>query len=212
MNIDTWLQLVGICFLGAISPGPSLALVVGNTVAGGRTYGVVTSLGHAAGIGLWAFLTAVGIAGVMVDKSSILFTLQLSGACLLIFIGIRTIIAGDSLSVQKKSTSSIRSVILFRGAGEGFLMSLINPKVALFFLAIFSHLIHQDSGWTETGLMGITAALIDACWYVAVAFMLARTNLIKVLLSRETTVRRICGSLLVLIALYFLGVMISGLL
>jgi len=52
MDITSWFQLVVICFLGAVSPGPSLALVIGNTIVGGRIYGVVTSLGHATGIGL----------------------------------------------------------------------------------------------------------------------------------------------------------------
>ena len=68
MNIESWFQLVAICFLGAVSPGPSLALIVANTLAGGRAYGVVTSLGHGAGIGIWAFLTALGISGVIVDS------------------------------------------------------------------------------------------------------------------------------------------------
>ena len=87
-----------------------------------------------------------------------------------------------------------------------------NPKVALFFLAIFSHLIDSDSSWLETGLMGIAAAAIDACWYVSVALMLAGTGLMNALRSSETTIRRISGGLLILIALYFFAVTIRGLL
>ncbi len=212
MDIGSWFQLVVICFLGAISPGPSLALVAGNTIVGGRTYGVVTSLGHAAGIGLWAFLTAVGIAGVLVDQSGILLALRLSGAVLIAYIGFRTIMVGDGLTVQQKDERSTGSRLLLRGTGEGFLISLLNPKIALFFLAIFSHLVDPDSGLLETGLMGITAASIDACWYVSVALMLTGTRLINALRSSDTTLRRISGGFLILIALYFLGVMIRGLL
>ena len=51
MDTASWVQLAVVCFLGAISPGPSLVLVISNTMAGGRTYGVATSLGHATGIG-----------------------------------------------------------------------------------------------------------------------------------------------------------------
>ncbi len=212
MDIGSWFQLVVICFLGAISPGPSLALIAGNTIVGGRTYGVVTSLGHAAGIGLWAFLTAVGIAGVLVDQSGILLALRLSGAVLIAYIGFRTIMVGDGLTVQQKDERSTGSRLLLRGTGEGFLISLLNPKIALFFLAIFSHLVDPDSGLLETGLMGITAASIDACWYVSVALMLTGTRLINALRSSDTTLRRISGGFLILIALYFLGVMIRGLL
>ena len=212
MDIGSWFQLVVICFLGAISPGPSLALVAGNTIVGGRTYGIATSLGHAAGIGLWAFLTAMGIAEVLVDQSSILLALRTSGAFLIAYIGFRTIMVGDGLPVQQKDERSIGSTLLLRGTGEGFLISLLNPKVALFFLAIFSHLVDSDSSWLETGLMGIAAAAIDACWYVSVALMLAGTGLMNALRSSETAIRRISGGLLILIALYFFAVTIRGLL
>jgi len=212
MDITSWFQLAVICFLGAISPGPSLALVISNTIAGGRIYGVVTGLGHATGIGWWALLTAVGVAEVMVDKSGILLALQSSGACLLAYIGFRTMIARDSLSVQRADARPTSSGMLLKGAGEGFLISLFNPKIALFFLAIFSHLVHSDSSWIETGLMGITAAVIDACWYVSVALMLTGTNLIKVFRDRETVIQRVSGTVLILIAVYLLVVMLRGLL
>ena len=212
MNVESWIQLVAICSLGAISPGPSLALVVANTVAGGRTYGVVTSLGHGAGIGIWAFLTAVGIAGVLVDKSGILLALQLTGACLLAYIGFRTIMAGNGESIQQNDTRSTGSVTLLRGASEGFLISLLNPKIALFFLAIFSHIVQPDSGLTETGLMGITAALIDACWYVFVALLLTGSNIGRIFQNRAKIVSMISGGFLILIALYLLFEMIQRLL
>ena len=162
MDMTSWFQLVVICFLGAISPGPSLALVIGNTLAGGRIYGVVTSLGHATGIGWWALLTAVGVAEVMVDKPGILLALQSSGACLLGYIGFRTMVAKNGLSAHSIGIQPTRSVVLIKGATEGFLVSLLNPKVAVFFLAIFSHFAHSVNGWNEIGLMGAMAALIDA--------------------------------------------------
>ena len=212
MDMTFWFQLVVICFLGAISPGPSLALVMGNTLAGGRIYGVVTSLGHATGIGWWALLTAVGVAEVMVDKSGILLALRSSGACLLGYIGFRTMIARDDLSVLQIDAPATDPGMLLKGTGEGLLTSLLNPKIALFFLVIFGHLVPSDSSWTETGLMGITAAVIDASWYVSVAFMLTGTSLIKVFRGRETAIRMVSGMILILIALYLLSEMLRALL
>ena len=66
MSIDVWFQLVIICLLGAMSPGPSLVLVVNNTFVGGKTYGIITSLAHGLGIGIWAFLTAIGVSGLLI--------------------------------------------------------------------------------------------------------------------------------------------------
>ncbi len=211
MDMTSWFQLIIICLLGAISPGPSLALVINNTLAGGRIYGVVTSLGHAVGIGWWALLTSVGVAEVMVDMSGVLLALQSLGACLLGYIGFRTLIAKDDLSVLQTYGHPTSSIMLFKGAGEGFLISLLNPKIALFFLAIFSHLVRPDSDWTEAGLMGITATLIDASWYISVALVLTGTSLIKAFRGKETTIRMVSGVSLILIALYLLGVTLQGL-
>ena len=209
MDITSWFQIIAVCFLGAISPGPSLALVIGNTIAGGRIYGVATSLGHAIGIGCWAFLTAVGIAEVIVGKTSISLVLQFSGACLLAYLGFRTVTAKNRVPAQKLSPQLTHSRTLFRGFGEGFLISLLNPKIAVFFLAIFSHIINTPTSWAEPVLIGITAAGIDAFWYVAVAIVLTGTWMIGI---RETNISRISGIVLILVALYLLSVMFRGLL
>ena len=202
--VDTisWLQLAAICFLGAISPGPSLALIIGNTLTGGRLYGIVTSVGHAAGIGWWAILTAIGVAEVIVDKSNISLAIQTLGACLLVYIGFRTMVAKNGLSAHSIDIQPTRSVALIKGATEGFLVSLLNPKVAVFFLAIFSHFAHSVNGWNEIGLMGAMAALIDAFWYISLAIMLTGRRLIRVLQDREFVIHRISGGLLIVIAFY----------
>ena len=208
MDISSWIQLAVVCFLGAISPGPSLALVVGNTLARGRVYGVATGLGHATGIGWWAFLTAIGMAEFMVDRSGILLGVQALGACLLAYIGFRTMVASGSLSVQRTGLGSTSLGLVIRGASEGFLISLLNPKIALFFLAIFSHLVRSDSSWKETAMMGITAAAIDAGWYALVAVALTGTSLVAISHAKITTARRGSGVILILISLYLLAIVV----
>lgn len=210
MDIVSWFQLVLVCFLGAISPGPSLALVISNTVTGGRIHGVFTSLGHGFGIGCWALLTAVGIAEAMAASTTILATSRLLGGCILAYIGLRTMFAKNSLSFGHVDQRSVGSRIALRGAIEGFLVALLNPKVAIFFLAIFSHMVYSDILWVETSLMGLTAALIDTLWYLSVALLLTVTDLGRFLQKRENGIRKVTGGVLILISLYLLGVTIEG--
>ena len=205
MNIDSWFQLAVICFLGALSPGPSLALVVNNTIVKGRVYGIVTGLGHGAGIGLWAFLTATGVAKLVLGESTILLALQTLGAFLIAYIGFRTLKVGDWTIVKSEKVQVTSSETLFRGIGEGFLISLFNPKIALFFLAIFSHLVDSDANHVEIVMMGVIAATIDALWYISVAFMLTKSGVIRVFEKRGKIVSISSGIFLILIALYLLG-------
>ncbi len=208
MDVDAWLKLVLICFLGALSPGPSLALVLNNTIARGRLYGISMGLGHGVGIGLWALLTSAGISEIIMDKSAILLVLQSLGACLIAYIGFRTIMDGDWEIIRHKDPESESSETLIRGAGEGFLISIFNPKIALFFLAIFSHVVSSESDRVEIVLMGSTAAIIDALWYVSVSFMLTGSSVRKILVDKGRIVSQISGFFLVGIAIYLTGGML----
>lgn len=206
MDMSSWLQLFVVCLLGAMSPGPSLGLVVNNSLSGGRLFGILTSLGHGTGIALWAMLTAVGIAGVIAARHEMLVAMQASGACLLAYVGARTALATDGLVGSGQRGTIPTPNVLLRGVAEGFLLSILNPKVALFFLAIFSHFVQEESSWTQTGLMGMSAGLIDALWYMLVTVSITTTNLTGVLRKREVAIRRVSGSLLLLIAV---GLLIS---
>ncbi|MBN19460.1 MAG: hypothetical protein CL758_08320 [Chloroflexi bacterium] len=202
MSIDVWFQLVIICLLGAMSPGPSLVLVVNNTFVGGKTYGIITSLAHGLGIGIWAFLTAIGVSGLLVKESNLLVSMQFIGLVLIAYIGFRTLFANNELLFSQSNTKAIASRTLLRGAMEGFLISILNPKIALFFLAIFSHLVQADSKWAEISLMGVAAAIIDASWYALVAIILTESNIGSILKKRSKVVSKIIGAFLVFISIY----------
>ena len=176
MDFISWLQIVFICVLGAVSPGPSLAAVVSNTVSEGRLHGIATGIGHGVGITLWASVTAVGVSEMIVNNSNLLIVAQFVGACLLGYIGYRTI--GSSFTLAVNPTTTVNPHFA-RGASEGFMIALLNPKIALFFIAIFSQFVIQDSKWTDTALMGITAGTIDAIWYVIVAIVISKVFLPK---------------------------------
>ncbi len=71
MTLTTWFSLVAICCLGAMSPGPSLAVVLRHTISNGRAHGMATAVSHAAGVALWALLTVWGLAILVVEWSLI---------------------------------------------------------------------------------------------------------------------------------------------
>ncbi len=61
MTLTVWLSLFTVCLLGAMSPGPSLAIVAKHSLAGGRVNGLATAWAHAFGIGIYAFITLIGL-------------------------------------------------------------------------------------------------------------------------------------------------------
>ena len=211
MDLTTWLQLALVCLLGAMSPGPSLAVVIGNALSFGRLYGVFTSLGHGIGIAWWAMVTAFGLVGILADRTGLLVTIQLLGSGLIIYIGLRSVFSSDVLKPLGKQDGQFTPTLLIRAWVEGFLLALFNPKIAIFFLAIFSQLVDSSYGWQETGVMGVTAATIDALWYIVVSIAVTGAGVLEFIRKRQVIISRISGTILIIIGLNFFARMATTL-
>ena len=71
MEVSGYLQIALVCVLGAVSPGPSLAVIINNTIAGGRFQGMMAAVGHGIGVGIYASIAIAGL-GLIITKPEIL--------------------------------------------------------------------------------------------------------------------------------------------
>jgi threonine/homoserine/homoserine lactone efflux protein len=198
MTLTTWLTFLAICGLGTISPGPSVAVVLKFTVNNGRAHGLVASWCHAAGIGLWAFATVSGLA-VVVTRSETLFHLIIwFGAAYLAWLGFKAITAGKEGPLDIERTGKMS---LWRAGWEGAVISLLNPKIAIYFLALFSQFIVVDATISDHIIMVLTPTLVDGLWYSLVAIVLSQGPILAALQKRGQIVNRITGTVLIMLAL-----------
>ena len=198
MTLSAWLTFLTICCLGAMSPGPSVAVVLKQTVGNGRGHGFAASWFHAAGIFLWAFATVSGLA-VVVESSEILFNaITVCGAAYLAWIGVKALIAGKEgpLDVGKASKVSI-----WQAGMEGGMISLLNPKIAIFFLALFSQFNEKDPSLTDQAIMVMTASLVDGLWYTFVAVILSHGRVLKAVQKRSQEINWATGTVSIMLAL-----------
>ncbi|MDF2276169.1 LysE family translocator [Aeromonas caviae] len=199
MELTSWLALAAICVMGAISPGPSLALIIRNTVQGGQGHGVATALGHGLGVGIYALITALGLA-ILITQTPLLFDLiRYGGAVFLAWLGIKALLArpaGGEAGKEEGHPPRGR-----QGAFEGFMVAFLNPQLAIFFIALFSQFVHADTGWREGGIMMMTAGGIDALWYVLVALVLSRGPVLAWLKAKSTVIDKVSGLVLLGLAL-----------
>ena len=87
MPIELWISLVSICLLGAMSPGPSLAVVLTATLGHGRGGGYRAALAHGVGVGLYGLLTVTSLALLITRTPTLYLALQLAGAAYLVYLG-----------------------------------------------------------------------------------------------------------------------------
>ena len=176
MPIDSWLALTLADLLGAASPGPSLALVLAKTVAGGRRLGLATGLGHGLGFGLYAMTAAAGLAAALVALPGLTLVLNLAGIALLVWLAVgffRTAAASprttEALSEAADAPSDPGTV---RAFAEGFTLAIVNPKILAWMLAIYAAFIRPDTAPITVVSMALLGMLIDAGWYCSVAGVL----------------------------------------
>ena len=165
-----------------------MALVIRTAVKFGRSSALATAFAHGAGIALYAVAVVLGLA-VLIQSSIFLMTLlQISGALFLLFLGFRmftqgvtSLREGDAETVSETATTDGLTMTHWQHALNGFLIVFLNPKVVIFFVAIFSQFLTADQSLltqlTAAGLAGI----IDAAWYALVAVFVSNVRFARVL-------------------------------
>ncbi len=200
MTIAIWLTVVSICLLGAMSPGPSLAVVLKQTLSGGRQVGLIAAISHGLGVGLYALLCISGIA-VMITASQVLFTtLQWGGAGYLLWMGINALRAATTSKAMLADPPTTGSA-----ARDGFLVVFLNPKIALFFIALFSQVIGSETSWLEKFTYASTAMVIDMAWYMVVVWSFSNPRWLARLQQNVIWVERAFGVILIALAVRVLS-------
>ncbi|WAJ69189.1 LysE family translocator [Catenovulum adriaticum] len=197
MSITFYLTLMSVCLLGAMTPGPSLMVVAKNSLTGGRLHGVVSAWAHALAIALYALVTVTGLS-VLMQKLPILFqSITYIGGIYLAYLGVKSLSAKGGMAEQ---LSSGMQSSLCRSAREGFLVSLLNPKVLIFFIALFSQFIQTSQTTTEQAILVFIPLMMDGLWFSLIALLLTKPVVIRYLQDKALLIDRLSGSLLIILA------------
>lgn len=174
---STWLAVVVICLLGAMTPGPSMALVLKHTLSGGKRAGVLTGLGHGLGIGLYGLATVLGLAVLITNLPWVFNAIQLAGVVFLLYLawqGLARKSDPSNLTAQQLLNPTAAVSASNKAFTDGFLMACLNPYAAIFFVALFSQFISLATPLSAKLLFAFTAMVIDIAWYASVAWLFSR--------------------------------------
>ena len=206
MEPSAWAALALVFALGAMSPGPSLAVVLRNTMTGGRSQGIYTGIGHGIGFGIYAFLAALGIATALSANEHVEQVLRWGGVVILLWLGttfLRHAMAerGDEQNQAEQHAPSDRI-----GFIQGFSIALLNPKIMAWMLALYSPFIEADFPMETLIGMGLLGMSIDGAWYVTVATVLTTGDRAERLKSNAHLIDGAMGVLMFL----FAYILVSG--
>lgn len=180
MALTEWLALVSVCFLGAISPGPSLFVILRASIHGGRGIGVITGITHAIAVGIYAIGAIVVLSGVMAIGGMILALVQVLGIAWLLKL---------SWGLWNASEKGM-DVSVAAGIRDGFLIAFLNPKMLAFFLALFAPFVYPGMAMERNFILVATPAVIDGLWYSLAALVLSAAPLRARLLDHSRGLNR----------------------
>lgn len=181
-----WAYLVAITLL-TLTPGVDTLLVMRNTGRGGFGDGAVTSLGICCGLFIHATLSALGISILLVETAWAFTALKWAGACYLIWLGImslRQAMARHPSAIASDHPDStlqrprVPRLVSFR---EGVLSNILNPKTALFYMALLPQFIDPTgSAFAQSMVLAALHFVLAMVWQCAVAGLVLKSKELKV--------------------------------
>ncbi len=190
-----------------MSPGPSVAVVIRNTMAGGKRMGVATGIGHGIGFGIYAFSTAAGLSIALAAHPATEEVLRWGGMLLLIYLGfvfLRHARAGPPAELSAESHGHAERA----GFVQGFLIALFNPKILAWMMAIYAPFIEPGASFQTLVGMGALGLAIDGTWYVGVATVLSDSGAVDKLRARAHLIDGAMGVLM----FFFAALLATGIL
>ena len=198
MTFFVWSQFAIVCIAGAMSPGPSLVIVIRNNLNFNRLAGILTSIGHGIGIGVYATLAVLGLGLILQTNQTVFMIIQIIGLVLLFLFGLMFVFQKNKQDKKEEKQSQLNSFL------QGFTIAIINPKILIWFTAVYSQFIAIDASFYFNSILVLTASLIDAIWYIIVSILVTGYGLKNLLIEKKLMIQKTTGIVLIIISLMLL--------
>lgn len=133
-----------------LTPGPDMLYVITRSATEGRAAGIVSSFGIATGCVVHTIIVAVGLAGLLAAVPAAFTAVRFAGAGYLMYLGVRRMLARPGLGPEVLPPAPLGTV--YR---QGVITNVLNPKVALFFLAFLPQFVDRSAGGVSLQLAGL---------------------------------------------------------
>ena len=202
--MNSLLLLSVICFVAMLSPGPDFLLVTKNALIYPKRHALATALGIVSGCFFHATYCILGLA-LIITKSVLLFSiLKYAGASYLVYLGLRGLMSKSGPIADGPENALVRNLTLRGAFMQGLLCNVLNPKLAVFLLSLFTQFISPDASILDkTKVAGVF--VVEAAIYWPLLVFILQSSLMKNAFSELSLVLdRCCGALLV-----YLGVRVA---
>src|SRR3712207_6434539 len=190
--LESLVSFAGIAVLVSLTPGPATALVVRSAALHGRREAMLTTLGNSTGILMWALASVLGISALVAASEAAFVALKIVGAVVLVWLGFPAL-RGRGAERDADPARAGRSAY-----GSGLVTSFANPKLAVFFVALFPQFVADGQSVLLTTLaMAVLLIAVDLIYFTLLALLVARARRAVVGSALARRVERVTGAVMV---------------
>jgi threonine/homoserine/homoserine lactone efflux protein len=164
----------------AMVPGVGTAMLLKQSVRGGRRGALATVAGMEVGVAVWAVAAAFGLSVLLVASHLAYEVLRIAGVCVLLWFGARALFG------RHRDTDDPQAPTAGSGFRAGLLVNLANPKLAVFAISFLPQFVPAGSARWALVLLAAIWVIVDTVWYLGIVLLLSA--LLRWL--RRTQVRR----------------------
>jgi len=158
---DFWMFVVA-AILVNLTPGQDTFYILGRSISQGRSAGMASVMGIGCGVLVHTLAAALGLSALLSTSAQAFYIVKMAGAAYLIYLGIRMILSKSEGAVIPDKFKSTDFWLIYR---QGLLTNVLNPKVAIFFLAFMPQFISPETtntflSFLVLGLCFVTTGMI----------------------------------------------------
>jgi threonine/homoserine/homoserine lactone efflux protein len=171
MSFHTYVLFVVASLVLNLVPGPDMLFLLGRCVAQGKKAGFCAAFGINSGAYVHLIAAITGLSAILLTSATAFLVVKWIGAAYLVYLGLRTLASkGSTFSIDGKESSDKAGHVIF---WQGFLSDVLNPKVAIFFLALLPQFVSSHAGNPVVQLLelGVTGNLIGIAVSITLVFI-----------------------------------------
>jgi len=198
--LHEFLALTIIHLLAVMSPGPDFAIILRQSISFGRKTAILTSFGIGAGIAVHVGYTLLGI-GLLISQSPMLMMVaKLIGAAYISYLGVNLLrsqpsTADNNIRIDTNPKHQTKAFMM------GFMTNVFNPKVTLFFLAIFTTVVSANTPIFVQSFYGLWIIITSIAWFSLVSFLFSKPIVRQKFLKNGHWFERVMGVILLTFAI-----------
>lgn len=172
-NITNYYGFILSVILLSITPGADTVFILTKSIAGGYKQGLASVAGIVCGLFVHTSLAAFGLSVILMTSAVLFNIVKIAGAAYLIYLGIMALKSKSKINLENKG----EIVPFFTTFRQGFFTNILNPKVALFFLALLPQFVKSNAESAVPFLiLGLTFIFIGSLWSLFLVWASARMS------------------------------------